>query len=75
MWCKAGKESMKTEELVFKRGRKWVFREPGYTRWDGPRLLETVEHQDFVYDDEKDARGHAHEYLKPPCVWFPPPPD
>lgn len=65
---------MKTEDLVFKRESQWVFREPGFTRYDGDREIERVPHQDFAYDNEADARGHADWYLNPPKEWFPPPP-
>jgi hypothetical protein len=67
---------MKAEELVFQRGDKWFFREPGYERFDGMtgKVFETVEHQDFEYETRADAMGHAHWYLNPPEEWFPPPP-
>ena len=64
----------KAHEYVHKAKGGWVFREPGYTRWDGDRLIETVEHQDFWYEKEAEALGHADWYLHPPNVWFPPPP-
>ena len=62
--------------MVTQRGGKFIFTEPGYTRFDGVtnRVIETVEPQEFTHDTEAEALDHARWYLNPPREWFPPPP-
>lgn len=62
------------EQHVFARGDKWIFRNPGFQRFDGERLIEAVPHQDFEHDTKADALGHADYELNPELPWFPPPP-
>lgn len=65
----------KAREMIFQRGGKWFFREPGFERYDGERLIETVPPQDFERESEADALAHAVWYLTPQRrPWFPPPP-
>jgi hypothetical protein len=66
---------MKTQDLIYQRADgSWIFREPGYQRFDDERLIETGPPQHFQCEDHAEAIGRAHEYLNPPRECFPPPP-